>query len=155
MKAAQRASARKQIDKRLNALRNADGLSTPPRGWIKAIREALGMTSTQLGRRLGVRQPTVLGYEKAEASKSITLESLERAASALDCRLVYVLVPRQSLESLVEERAREVAGKRMQSVSHSMALEGQRVEARDEREQLDQLASELIDQPGSALWDDE
>ena len=81
--------------------------------------------------------------------------SLERAASALDCRLVYVLVPRQSLESLVEERAREVAGKRMQSVSHSMALEGQRVEARDEREQLDQLASELIDQPGSALWDDE
>ena len=155
MKAAQRASARKQIDKRLNALRNADGLSPPPRGWIKAIREALGMTSTQLGRRLGVRQPTVLGYEKAEASKSITLESLERAASALDCRLVYVLVPRQSLESLVEVRAREVAGKRMRSVSHSMALEGQRVEDRDEREQLDQLARELIDQPGSALWDDE
>ena len=97
MRAAQRAPARNQIDKRLNALRNADGLSTPPRGWIKAIREALGMTSTQLGRRLRVRQPTVFGYEKAEASKSITLESLERVANALDCRLVYVLVPREQI----------------------------------------------------------
>jgi len=113
------------------------------------------MTSTQLGRRLGVSQPTALGYETAEASRSITLESLERVANALDCRLVYAFIPREPLESLVEQRAREVAAKYMSSVSHSMALEGQRVEDRDEREHLGRLARELIDQPGSALWDDE
>ena len=155
MESAQRASARKQLDKRLNALRNADGLSPPSRGWIKAIRDTLGMTSTQLARRLGVRQPTVLGYETAEASKRITLESLERVANALDCRLVYALVPREPLESLIETRAREVAVKRMRSVSHSMTLEGQRVEDRDEREHLERLVHELVNQPGSALWDDE
>ena len=155
MKSTQRASARIQIDKRLNVLRNARGLSRPPRGWIRAIREALGMTSTQLGRRLGVTQPTALGYEKAEASNRITLESLERAANALDCRLVYALVPREPLETLIEERALEIAVKRMRSVSHSMALEDQRAEEGDERVHLERLARELIDQPGSALWDDE
>ena len=155
MKAAQRESARKQIDKRLNTLRNADELSPPPRGWIKAIREALGMTSTQLGRRLGVRQPAVLGYEKAEASKSITLDSLERAANALDCHLVYALVPREPLESLVAERARKIAAKRMRSVTHSMALEGQRVATGEENVHLERLLQKLVDQPGSSLWDDE
>jgi predicted DNA-binding mobile mystery protein A len=112
------------------------------------------MTSTQLGRRLGVSQPTALGYEKAEASRSITLESLERVANALDCRLVYALIPREPLESLIAERAREVAAKHLRSVSHSMALEDQRVEDRDERVHLERLARELVEQPGSALWDD-
>jgi predicted DNA-binding mobile mystery protein A len=113
------------------------------------------MTSTQLGRRLGVRQPTVLGYEKAEASKSITLDSLERAANALDCHLVYALVPREPLESLVAERARKIAAKRMRSVTHSMALEGQRVATGEENVHLERLLQKLVDQPGSSLWDDE
>ena len=91
MRAQERASARKQLDKRLNGLRNSDALSRPPRGWIKAIREALGMTTTQFGKRLGVSQPTALGFEKSEVSKGISLETLERAAHALDCRLVYAL----------------------------------------------------------------
>jgi predicted DNA-binding mobile mystery protein A len=113
------------------------------------------MTLTQLGKRLGVSQPTALGFEKAEQSKRITLDSLERAAHALDCRLVYVLVPRQPLEKLVEERARELAKKRLRSVSHSMALEDQRVLEVDEREHLERLIVKLLDRPGSALWEDE
>ena len=59
MRAQERASARKQLDKRLNILQNVDVLARPPRGWIKAIREALGMTTAQLGNRLGVSQPRV------------------------------------------------------------------------------------------------
>ena len=70
--------ARKQLDKRLKILQNVDILARPPRGWIKAIREALGMTTAQLGKRLGVSQPRVLGIENAEVSGSITLDSLER-----------------------------------------------------------------------------
>ena len=65
------------------------------------------------------------------------------------------LVPREPLETLIEERALEIAVKRMRSVSHSMALEDQRVEEGDEPVHLERLARELIDQPGSALWDDE
>ncbi len=147
--------ARKQLDKRLNPLQNVDILARPPRGWIKAIREALGMTTAQLGKRLGVSQPRVLGIEKAEVSGSIKLESLERAAHALDCRLVYALVPRKPLEYLVEDRARELAKKRLRAISHSMALEDQRVDEADEQEHLERLVLKLLNQPGSALWEGE
>jgi predicted DNA-binding mobile mystery protein A len=147
--------ARKQLDKRLNLLQNVDILVRPPRGWIKAIREALGMTTAQLAKRLNVSQPRVLGIEKAEASGSIKLESLERAARALDCRLVYALVPRKPLESLAEDRARELAKKRLRATSHSMALENQRVDEADELEHLERLVQKLLNQPGSALWEDE
>jgi predicted DNA-binding mobile mystery protein A len=155
MRAQERASARKQLDKRLNILQNVDVLARPPRGWIKAIREALGMTSAQLGKRLGVSQPRVLGIEKAEASGSITLESLERAARALDCRLVYAIVPRKPLELLVEDRARTLAKKRLRATSHSMALEDQRVDEADEQDHLERIVQKLLDQPGSALWEAE
>ena len=147
--------ARKQLDKRLSFLQNVNLLTRPPRGWIKAIREALGMTTAQLGKRLGVSQPRVLGIEKAEVSRSIKLDSLERAARALDCRLVYALVPRKPLESLVEDRAREFAKKRLRATSHSMALENQRVDETDEQEHLERLVQRLLNQRGSALWEGE
>ena len=155
MRAQDRASARKQLDKRLNKLRNSDALSRPPRGWIKAIRDALGMTTTQFGKRLGVSQSTALGFEKSEVSKGITLETLERAARALDCRLVYALVPSKPLELLVEDQARELAKKWLLATSHSMALEDQRVDATDEQGHLERLVQRLLNQPGSALWEDE
>jgi predicted DNA-binding mobile mystery protein A len=154
MRAQNRASARKSLDKRLNPLRNTDAFANPPRGWVKAIREALGMTAAQLAARLNITQPSVAGLEKAEASKTITLETLGRAARALDCTLVYTLVPRSSLENLVQERARKAARERLASISHSMALEDQRVADEDERAQLERLAQKLIDEPGSALWDE-
>jgi predicted DNA-binding mobile mystery protein A len=154
MRAQDRASARKNIDKRLNPLMNVDGFARPPRGWVRAIREALGITTAQLAARLSIAQPSAVGLEKAEASKAITLETLERAARALDCTLVYALVPRKPLETLVQERACEAAGERLRTVSHSMALEDQRVGEEDERAQLERLAQKLIDGPGSALWDE-
>lgn len=131
---------------------NADAFPRPPRGWIRAVREALGMTTAQLAARLGIAQPSVVGLEKAEASRTITLETLERAARALDCTLVYALVPRKPLETLVQERAHQVARERLRSISHSMALEDQQVREDDERAQLERLAQQLVAGPGSALW---
>jgi predicted DNA-binding mobile mystery protein A len=155
MRAQERKSARRHLDNRLNLLRkDADMLARPPRGWIKAIREALGMTATQLGQRIGVSQPRALAIEKAEADGRLTLETLERAAHALDCRLVYALVPREPLETLAEERAALLARKRLQSTYHTMALEAQSVEEGDEEEQLRQMVRRLLERPGSALWED-
>jgi predicted DNA-binding mobile mystery protein A len=92
--------------------------------------------------------------KKAEASKAITLETLERAARALDCTLVYALVPQKPLDNVVEERARDAARERLRTVSHSMALEDQRVREEDERDQLERLVRKLIEGRGSALWDE-
>lgn len=153
MRAEGRASARKSIDKRLNPLTDVE-LARPPRGWIKAIREALGMTTAQLAKRLGIAQPSAVGLEKSETAKAITLETLERAARALDCTLVYALIPRKPLETIVQERAIDKARARLRTISHSMTLEDQRVGEEDEREQLERLVKKLLEGPGSALWDE-
>ncbi len=149
-----RATARRQLDKRLSILQGTDMLTRPPRGWIKAIREALGMTTAQLGRRLGVSQPRVVAIEKAEATSSITLDSLERAAHALDCRLVYALAPKTSLDNIIKGRATRLAESRIIATGHTMKLEAQGVDALDEIEQLKNLINQLVEKGGSALWED-
>lgn len=155
MRANDRVVARKNLDKRLNSLRNSVSFARPPKGWVRAIREALGMTTAQLGKRIGVTQSRAFDIEKSEVSGRITLESLERAAHALDCRLVYALVPRLPLESLAEECALKLAKEKLRSTSHSMALEGQRVSRADEEFQVKELAKRLLEKPGSALWKEE
>ena len=153
MRASDRATARKNIDRRLAALGNPQKLSRPPYGWIKAIREALGMTSRQFAKRMGVSQPRASAIEKNEVIGSITLDTLQRAANALDCQLVYALVPRKPLQALVKERAEKLAITRVKSAAHSMALEDQSVAEEDEAEQVEALTRELENTEGSALWE--
>jgi predicted DNA-binding mobile mystery protein A len=155
MRPDERATARRILDNRLKYLRDSGALDRPPRGWVKAIREALGMTTSQLAERLGVVQSRVPALEQAEAKKTVTLASLEKAANAMDCRLVYALVPRNSLENLVEDHARRKAKHRLQSISHSMALEAQSVAEADAEEQLKRLTRQLIEKAGSELWEED
>ncbi len=151
MRPEDRVLARKQLDKRLQSVRDADALIRPPRGWIKAVREALGPTTAQMVKRMGVSQPRIVGVEEAENIAAITVATLELAAHALDCRLVYTLVPRKPLQQLVEDRARQVASTHLQSACHTMALEAQSVE----KEQLEALVRKLIEKAGSDLWKEE
>jgi len=154
MRSKDRATARRKLDKRLNALRNAS-FARPPRGWVKAVREALGMTTRQLARRIGVSQSRVVEIEKAEVGGSITLDSLERAARALNCKLVYALVPQQPLEQMVSERATALAISSGKATRHTMALEDQAVDAEDEREQFRRLAKQMAQESSSRLWEPE
>ncbi|MGI9303146.1 MAG: mobile mystery protein A [Gammaproteobacteria bacterium] len=154
MRGSDRAAARRQLDKRLRGPQ-AEAFARPPRGWIRAIREALGMTMAQLGQRMGVGQSTVANFEINEMSGALRLNSLQRAAEALGCRLVYALVPAQSLEAMIEARARVKARDRLQRVGFSMALEDQRPDADDEAGHLEQLTRQLIEQSSSTLWDDD
>ena len=155
MRPEDRATARRHLDKRLYLLQNGELFIRPPRGWLKAIREALGMTARQLGQRLGVVQSRVSAIEQAEVKGTITLNSLEKAAQALDCRLVYALVPKDSLEDMVKERASLLAKRRLKSASHTMALEAQSVDKADEDEQRKHLIRQLVEKGGSTLWEDE
>lgn len=125
MKAEHRKRARKRLDERLHELQPVDRFRTPPKGWIRALRDALGMTGAQLGTRLGVRPQTIEAIEKSEAAGRIQLDTLRRAAEAMDCTLVYALVPNSSLEAAVEARARKIATRELQRVAHTMRLEAQ------------------------------
>ena len=101
-----RQRGRKRLDERLMALKPEDRFSAPPKGWMRAIRDALGMTGAQFARRLENRPQSVEALEKSEANGSIQLKTLRRAAEALDCTLVYALVPNTSLEGAVSARAK-------------------------------------------------
>lgn len=92
-----------------------------------AIRDALGMTTAQFARRLKIAQPSAVELEQSEAANRITLRTLERAAEALGCRLVYALIPAQPLEETVRNRAKLMAGRKLAAVEHSMRLEDQAV----------------------------
>jgi predicted DNA-binding mobile mystery protein A len=144
--------ARKHLDRRLARLQPVEELARPPRGWLRAIREALGMTSAQLAARLKVSQPRILAMEKAEQRGAITLDTLERAAQALDCTLVYALVPNGSLDGLVRERASKIAAERLARLDHSMRLEDQGVPAETLDAERERLAEELLRHP-RRLWD--
>lgn len=97
----------------------------PPKGWMRAIRDAIGMTGSQLARRLRMTAQAVVSLERSEANGKIQLNTLRRAAEAMDCVLVYALVPQTSLTEMVDRRVRELALQALKRVSHSMALEDQ------------------------------
>lgn len=134
--------SRSHLDERFRELGPAKRYVSPARGWIKAIREALGMTTAQLAKRLRMKQPSVVAIEQSEAKGTIELATLRRVAEALDCTLVYALVPNNPLEVIVRERARAFARRRLEPVEHSMLLEDQTVKAKDAEARLDEIMRE-------------
>jgi len=114
-----------QLDRALSPLRSAK-IPRPPKGWIRAIREALGVSSGELAGRMRTNRSLVVQQEKAEADDRITLKSLRTFANALDCDLVYAFVPRaNTFQELVDVRARAAAKVNVLGVEHTMALENQ------------------------------
>jgi predicted DNA-binding mobile mystery protein A len=141
-----------QMDLALTKLRDTRTPSRPGNGWVKAIRESLGMSASALARKLGVTPASITKLEKAEVNEKITLASLRKLASALDCELQYTLVPRKSLEAILEDRAMIVARERLRPISHSMSLEDQSVDLSASQKQLQLLAKEILDGPRRNLW---
>jgi len=127
--------------------------SPPGGGWVRAIREALSMTQAQLASRVGVSRQVAQEFENAEAQRRITLDTLDRLAAAMGCRVVYAVVPvDESLDSMREKQARSQAEKMMGPVSHSMAMESQAVPSNVRERQLQSLMEELQAGSGRNLW---
>jgi len=143
---------RRHLDTFVTALKPLRRMSLPPRGWVNEIRTTLGLTAAQLGARMGVTQSAVSQLERREVAGSVTLSSLRAAADALECDLVYALVPRaDSVTAMMEKRARAVAAATVGRVSHTMRLEDQGIDAAAMQEQIEELARDLLDDPRS-LW---
>ncbi len=142
----------RQLDAALTRWRSADLPARPSSGWLKSIREALGMTATHLAGRLGVATSTVTRLESSETDDTISLATLRRAAEALGCELHYALVPRQALADTLEARASAVARQHMSAISHTMGLEAQATSAEAVEEQTRALAHNLLKGSRRALW---
>lgn len=141
-----------QLDETLSRFAGLKTVS-PPRGWIRAIREALGMSGRQFAARLGVSPPRVTALEREELSGGLSIKTLRQAAEALDCVLVYALVPRSSLAETVQRQAEKVAGERLARVSHSMLLEEQQLSPEEQRKNIAATVEELTRTLPKHLWD--
>ena len=141
---------RELLDSHFDEWQQLRTLARPPRGWVRAVREALGMSTAALGARLGITAGAVTRLEQSEAADRIRLDTLRRAADALGCDLVYLLVPRRPLTAVVQERARELARSQVAAVEQTMLLEDQATGQTSELE--DRLAERLLERGG--LWSD-
>lgn len=145
--------SRKRLDQQLQVWEEfRHFVYCPPKGWIKAIREALGMSSRQMAENLGKTNSEILSMEQREAEKKITLQTLEKAASALQCKLVYFLVPFAPLERVVEANAYEAAEKIVAATNNSMALEDQKVSDEATKSQIKDLAFEMTRKLDPRIW---
>ena len=142
----------RQLDATLSRWRAADLPSRPASGWLKVIREALGMTATRQAKILGVTTSTVTRLETSEADDTISLGTLRRAAEVLGCELQYALVPKKTLADTLEARATALARQQMAAISHSMALEAQATSPETVEAQTRALAESLLKGSRRALW---
>ena len=144
---------REQLDASLQRFSHLRNAPPPPKGWIRAIRDALGMTAKQLANRLGVAQQAVARIEKGELQGSVTIKTMRRIAECLDCVFVYGFVPRTSLAETVSRQAKNIATQRLAQVSQTMRLEDQALSRKESEQVLSNLVDELIRTLPSTLWD--
>ncbi len=144
---------RKQLQESLSDFSKPARKPAPPQGWIRAIRDALGISSRVLANRLGCRRENVTSLERREKSGAISLATLAKVAQELDCKLIYCLVPHESLDTILEKQARSIAKKRIALVNHSMKLEQQGLSAIQLQQQEDDLVKELLEANPKQLWE--
>ena len=146
---------RRQLDNKLERFRPLGDIRPPRKGWIRAIRDALGMTGEQLAKRIGTNKQRVARIESDESQGRVTIKTLRRVAEGLDCVFVYGFVPRTSLEDTVRNRAIRVASKRMDRVSRTMELEQQGLDDREQEIIIEDATQQLMDTSAKTLWNDD
>lgn len=142
-----------QLDKKIAYFIGAKNHLLPGEGWIYSIRTALGMSLKQLGKRLKITPQGVKDIERREKDGSLTLQRLREVAAALDMHLVYGLVPKeQTLDKMIEKRARELAQEIVLKTSHTMHLENQGLDENAIKEAIDNRAEKIRNEMPKDLW---
>ena len=142
----------RQLDRRFDDLRSQAALLRTPRGgWIRLLRNALGLRQEDIGTRLRVSKQAAGALERREVEESVTLAELREAADALDAELYYVLVPRRRLNEQLEERLDRAARFLAGQVHHSMRMEDQATDPGEMTERIEEIKAQLRRTP-SLLW---
>ena len=155
MNARQIKLAREQLDETLRKFDSLKKTAIPPKGWIRAIRNTLGMTGEQLGKRLGVNQQRIARLERDEKLGKVTLNTMKSTAEALNCVFVYGIVPKDSLEQTVRNQAEKAAKNRMSRSNQMMRLEKQELSQEEKTNALKYLIEEITETMPKSLWDEQ
>lgn len=144
----------KILDNKIKDLILLRNTPKPRSGWLKALRTGLGLSTRQLGQKLGVTHQVVMRIEKGEVEGTATIDSIQKVANAMDCTFIYAVVPAKhlSLDALLEEKALSLARRIVAEVSHSMTMEDQKVEKNFTEDQIKQLAKKLKEDLDPRIW---
>ncbi|MCK5069471.1 MAG: mobile mystery protein A [Desulfocapsa sp.] len=153
MKAQQKHLIREQLEKTIDPFASIHSQQRPVKGWLRSIREALGMSGKQLAGRLGVSPPRITALEKSEQRGSATINTMRQAAEALDCVFVYAIVPRENFTDTIRIQAESLARYRMNRVSHSMLLEAQQLSDPEQQKAFAVEVENIMRTMPKELWD--
>ena len=143
-----------QTDKKLDVFRPLNSFTVPPKGWIHTIRIALKMSLRQLGNRLKISPQSVKEIEERESNGSITIKGLREAGAVLDMKLVYGYIPNdQSIDSMIEKRAKEIATEIVMRTSNTMQLEDQENSIKRIEKAIKNKTEEIKTTMPRYLWD--
>ena len=143
-----------QLNEKIDQLTDLQHVIVPPIGWIKAIRNGIGMSMEQLGKKLSITKQGVMDIGKREKEGAITIKSMQEIAKAMDMKLVYGFVPNEGdLEQMIETRAIEMAKKIVERTSNTMKLEDQANSKERIEKAIKERASEIINKTPKILWD--
>jgi predicted DNA-binding mobile mystery protein A len=143
-----------QLERKMAKYNEAVKQGVPSIGWLRLIRECLGISMKQLGEKMGKTKQSVYALEKREVEKSVTLELLEQAAEAMDMNFVYGFVPKDgSLDALIERKAREMATRIVNRASHTMLLEDQGISNERIAMSIEERTILLKYEMPKSLWD--
>lgn len=145
----------KQLDKQLVKWNLTRVWYRPKNGWIRTIRKALGMTTKQLAKILGVDRSRVIRIESDETKSVLTMKTLEMVANALNCDVVYALVPREPLYKMVKRQVDKIANQQLNNISHNMFLENQEIPKAQNKKQLMELRAKLLEKIPANLWNND
>lgn len=144
-----------QISREVEKYNNISNMHVPTKGWIKAIRTAIGMRSNQLATLLKVSQAQVSKYEKEENQGAITIKTMKKIAKALQCKFYYGFIPAKSLEDIVHKQAEKVAKAYMFKAGHNMMLEKQDLSKEEKKQLLNDFVEDIKEKLPRTLWEDE
>ena len=144
----------RQLDKKLEALRPLHTTSIAPKGWISLFRQTIRMSLRQLGQRLQITPQGMKDIEKREAEGTITLNAMKEVGDALGMQFVYAFIPKSdSLEKMVERKARERAQKIVKRTSTTMKLEDQENSEERIEQAIEELTEQIKREIPKNLWD--
>ena len=145
----------KQVDELISSLKSDKRIIKPKTGWINLIRTTLGMSARALGGRVGLTQSRIALIEKGEVNGTITLNTLEKVVSGLDCELVYFLVPKEkSLSAMREKQAYKKASSLDSYAERHMVLEDQATSNNYQKENIEKLKDEYLKNWPRDFWDE-
>lgn len=143
-----------QVDKKLQSFQSLKEKIIPTKGWVNTVRTAIRMSLRQLGNRVNFSAQHIKQLEGREANGTISINSLKEVANAMDMQLVYGFVSKhESLEQMIEKRAKELATEIVMRTNNTMTLEDQQNSTERIEKAIAQKTNEIKSEMPKYLWD--